>query len=118
MAALWCPTDGYLQPSSLVTAYARAARDRGVTFATHTAVTGLNVADGAVTGIRTSRRAVATEMVINAAGPWAGAVARLAGQDLPVVPVRHEYFVTGPVPGWHSSSAGPAHPGPAALRPG
>jgi hypothetical protein len=27
-------------------------------------------------------------MVINAAGPWAGAVARLAGQDLPVVPVR------------------------------
>ena len=102
-AALWCPTDGYLQPSSLVTAYARAARDRGVTFATHTAVTGLNVADGAVTGIRTSRRAVATEMVINAAGPWAGAVARLAGLDLPVVPVRHEYFVTGPVAGWHSS---------------
>ena len=95
MAALWCPTDGYVQPSSLVTAYARAARDRGVTFATHTTVTGLSLARGAVVGIRTGRRAVATDMVINAAGPWAGAVARLAGQDLPVVPVRHEYFVTG-----------------------
>ena len=103
MAALWCPTDGYLQPNSLVTAYARAARDRGVTFATHTTVTGLSVARGAVTGIRTDRRAVATDMVINAAGPWAGAVARLAGQDLPVVPVRHEYFVTGAVPAWHGS---------------
>ena len=53
MAALWCPTDGYLQPNSLVTAYARAARDRGVTFTTHTTVTGLSVARGAVTGIRT-----------------------------------------------------------------
>jgi glycine/D-amino acid oxidase-like deaminating enzyme len=88
-AALWCPTDGYLQPHSLVTAYARAARDRGVTFATHTTVTGLRITGGVVRGVRTDRRAVATDMVINAAGPWAGAVASLAGQQLPIVPVRH-----------------------------
>lgn len=100
-AALWCPTDGYLQPHSLVTAYARAARDRGVTFATHTTVTGLRIIGGAVRGVRTDRRAVATDMVINAAGPWAGAVASLAGQPLPIVPVRHEYFVTRAVAGWH-----------------
>ncbi len=100
-AALWCPTDGYLQPNSLVTAYARAARDRGVTFATHTTVTGLRISGGAVTGVRTDRRAVATDLVINAAGPWAGAVASLAGQRLPIVPVRHEYFVTRAVAGWH-----------------
>ncbi len=100
-AALWCPTDGYLQPNSLVTAYARAARDRGVTFATHTTVTGLRITGGAVRGVRTDQRAVATDLVINAAGPWAGAVASLAGQQLPIVPVRHEYFVTRPVAGWH-----------------
>jgi glycine/D-amino acid oxidase-like deaminating enzyme len=75
-AALWCPTDGYLQPNSLVTAYARAARDRGVTFATRTTVTGLRITGGAVTGVRTDRQDVATGTVINAAGPWAGAVAR------------------------------------------
>jgi glycine/D-amino acid oxidase-like deaminating enzyme len=100
-AALCCPTDGYLQPNSLVMAYARAARDRGVSFATHTTVTGLRVSGGAVTGIRTDRGDAATGMVINAAGPWAGAVARLAGLQLPVVPVRHEYFVTRAVAGWH-----------------
>ena len=50
-AALWCPTDGYLQPNSLVMAYARGARDRGVTFATHTTVTGLRITDGTVNGI-------------------------------------------------------------------
>jgi glycine/D-amino acid oxidase-like deaminating enzyme len=100
-AALWCPTDGYLQPHSLVMAYARAARDRGVTIAPHTTVTGITVARGAVTGVRTSKGIAETDMVINAAGPWAGAVASLAGVELPIVPVRHEYFVTVPQEGWH-----------------
>jgi glycine/D-amino acid oxidase-like deaminating enzyme len=102
-AALWCPTDGYLQPHSLVMAYARAARDRGVTIAAHTMLTGITVTRGAVTGIRTSAGSAATDMVINAAGPWAGAVAALTGAELPVVPVRHEYFVTVPQDGWHGS---------------
>jgi glycine/D-amino acid oxidase-like deaminating enzyme len=102
-AALWCPTDGYLQPNSLVMAYAGAARELGVTFATHTTVTGIDIADGAVAGVRTGTGPVANGMVINAAGPWAPAVATLAGLELPVVPVRHEYFVTEPVPGWHAS---------------
>jgi len=102
-AALWCPTDGYLQPHSLVMAYAQAARDRGVTIAAQTTVTGVTVARGAVTGVRTSAGSAATDMVINAAGPWAGAVASLAGAELPVVPVRHEYFVTVPQDGWHGA---------------
>ena len=100
-AALWCPTDGYLQPHSLVMAYAGAARDRGVTFATHTTVTHINVARGAISAVRTDRGEARTDIVINAAGPWAGAVASLAGVELPIVPVRHEYFVTMPVAGWH-----------------
>jgi glycine/D-amino acid oxidase-like deaminating enzyme len=44
----------------------------------------------------------ATEQVIIAAGPWSAALARLAGLELPVVPVLHEYFVTEPFPGWHA----------------
>jgi glycine/D-amino acid oxidase-like deaminating enzyme len=100
-AALWCPTDGYLQPNSLVMAYAGAARERGVTFVTRTTVTGIAISGGAVTGVRTDRGAVATSMLINAAGPWAASVAALAGLEIPAVPVRHEYFVTRPVTGWH-----------------
>jgi glycine/D-amino acid oxidase-like deaminating enzyme len=101
--ALWCPTDGYLQPNSLVMAYAGAARQRGVTFATHTTVTGVAVSGGAVSGVRTDQGDAATSMLINAAGPWAAAVAALAGLELPVVPVRHEYFVTRPAAGWHGA---------------
>jgi glycine/D-amino acid oxidase-like deaminating enzyme len=102
-AALFCPTDGYLQPNSLVMAYAGGGRQRGVTFATHTTVTGIAVSAGAVSGVHTDRGTASTSMLINAAGPWAAAVAALAGLEFPVVPVRHEYFVTQRATGWHGA---------------
>jgi glycine/D-amino acid oxidase-like deaminating enzyme len=93
-AALWSPTCGYLQPNSLVDAYTRAARDLGATVTTHCAVTGIDVRDGVVHGVRTEHGDVRTETVVVAAGPWSAAVVRTAGVDLPLVPVRHTYFVT------------------------
>ncbi len=101
-AALWSPTCGYLQPNSLVSAYVSAAQDRGVTVAAHAAVTGIEVRGGAVVSVSTAAGRFATEQVIIAAGPWSGALARLVGLELPIVPVLHEYFVTEPVPGWHA----------------
>ncbi len=101
-AALWCPSDGYVQPHSLVTGYVGAARARGATVATHTRVLGIRVEHAAVVGVETDRGPVRASMVVNAAGPWAWEVAAMVGLDLPVVPVRHEYFVTGPVAGWRA----------------
>jgi glycine/D-amino acid oxidase-like deaminating enzyme len=75
-AALWSPTDGYLQPNSLVSAYVQAARDLGVTVATQTAVTGIEVADGAVRSVATEGGSYRTEQVIIAAGPWSSALSR------------------------------------------
>jgi glycine/D-amino acid oxidase-like deaminating enzyme len=100
-AALWSPTDGYLQPNSLVTAYVSAAKDLGVTVAAHAAVTAIEVGEGSVRSVSTDAGRYRTEQVIIAAGPWSAALARMAGLELPVVPVLHEYFVTEPVPGWH-----------------
>jgi glycine/D-amino acid oxidase-like deaminating enzyme len=100
-AALWSPTDGYLQPNSLVTAYVRAARDLGVTMVTNAPVTAIEIAGGAVRSVSTEAGRHRTDQVIIAAGPWSAALARLAGLELPIVPVLHEYFVTEPVPGWH-----------------
>ncbi|HEY7015301.1 MAG TPA: FAD-dependent oxidoreductase [Streptosporangiaceae bacterium] len=100
-AALWSPTDGYLQPNSLVNAYVSAARDLGVTVVTNAPVTAIEIADGAVRSVSTESGRYRTDQVIIAAGPWSAALARLAGLELPIVPVLHEYFVTEPVPGWH-----------------
>jgi glycine/D-amino acid oxidase-like deaminating enzyme len=83
-------------------AYSRHARRLGVRFATRTAVRGIVTKDGRVTGVETDAGPVRCDMVINAAGAHAYHIARLVGLDLPIVPVRHEYFVTVDAPGIRS----------------
>ncbi len=93
-AVLWCPTDGYLQPSDLTMAYAADARRKGVRFQTGTIVQRICVTDGRVSGVETTDGIIACDKVINAAGAHAYHIAKSVGVDLPIVPVRHEYFVT------------------------
>src|SRR5205807_1942384 len=53
---------------------------------------------GRIVGVRTPRDVVGTRRVVNAAGPWAGLVARTAGVDIPVSPLRRQTAVTQPFP--------------------
>jgi glycine/D-amino acid oxidase-like deaminating enzyme len=98
-AVLWCPSDGYMTPRAVAKAYEHQCRQRGVRFAFATAVDGIELRNGRVAAVRTDRGRVECRMVINAAGAHAYHVARLAGLELPIVPVRHEYLVTEPLPG-------------------
>ena len=98
-AILWCPSDGYLQPYDLAMAYRAHARAARVRFATEVRVTGIALRAGAVAAVETDRGEVRCAKVINAAGAHAWHVAHLAGLDLPIVPVRHEYFITVPIAG-------------------
>lgn len=40
---------------------------------------------------------IRTETVVNAAGAAAGVVGRMAGVDVPIVPIKHQYVVTAPM---------------------
>ena len=93
-AVLWCPSDGWMTPRDVVQAYAHQCRKLGVRFATQTAVESIVVENGRVTRVETNRGPVECSRVINAAGTGAYHVAKLVGLELPIVPVRHEYFVT------------------------
>ena len=93
-AVLWCPTDGYLQPSDLTMAYVTHARRLGARVQTGTSVERVIVQDGRVRGVETNRGRIECETVVNAAGAHAYHIARSVGLELPIVPVRHEYFVT------------------------
>ena len=93
-AVLWCPSDGYLQPSDLTMAYVAHARRLGVQFRTNMTVKNVLVSDGRVTGVETDQGTIRCESVINAAGAHAFQIARSVGIELPIVPVRHEFFVT------------------------
>ena len=95
IAAVWGPTDGYASPNDVVQAYAAQARARGVRIVEGTPVTGLVVERGRVAGVQTPAGVIATRLVVNAAGPWAPLVGRMAGLALPVDPRRRHIFVTG-----------------------
>jgi D-hydroxyproline dehydrogenase subunit beta len=92
------PQDAQLQPMLATARLLTRARALGARVMTGTEVTGLLRSAGRVVGVRTRRGDVAAGAVVNAAGPWAGAVADLAGASVPVLPRRGVVLVTQPLP--------------------
>jgi glycine/D-amino acid oxidase-like deaminating enzyme len=98
LAIWWTGSDLYLEPGDLPVAYARAAEARGATLLGETRATSITTKDGAVTAVETDRGAIRTPIVVDAAGAWAAEIAAMAGVWLPVTPVRHQLYVTEPIP--------------------
>ncbi|HEX3492855.1 MAG TPA: FAD-binding oxidoreductase [Streptosporangiaceae bacterium] len=92
------PQDMQVQPMMAAALLLRLARGMGADVHLRTEVTGVQTAAGRVTGVRTSRGVLAAGQVVNAAGPWAGELAALAGLKLPVLPRRGFIVVTEPLP--------------------
>ncbi|HIE38230.1 MAG TPA: FAD-binding oxidoreductase [Anaerolineales bacterium] len=90
--------DGLADPGGVVQGYVSGARRLGARLLNDVEVTGIRVEGGRVRGVVTDRGEVATPVVVNAAGPWAGEVGRMAGMEIPIVPVRRQIVVTGPIP--------------------
>ena len=92
----FCPTDGFVDPHSVMMGFMLRARELGVRLWLETRVTGIDVEGGQVTGVETTRGRIATRTVVNAAGAWAAEVARMAGASLPVEPLRRQLVPTEP----------------------
>ena len=93
----FCPIDGFTTPLAILYGYNQAARKLGVRFQTGETVTAIDREAGTVIGVATDRALYPTRQVVNAAGPWAAEIARLAGiPDLPVQPVKRQVAVTNP----------------------
>ncbi len=105
LGGAYLATDGYLDPSQLTYALADGARRGGVRIFTNTRVTGIDVRDGRVAGVRTEKGDIEAEIVVDAGGMYAAEIARLAGVRVPIIPFAHEYLVTQPfrerTPGQH-----------------
>jgi sarcosine oxidase subunit beta len=99
IGATFCPDDGIADPSGLTAGYATIARAAGAELRTGVDVSAI-LTDGArVTGVETTVGRVSTNVVVNAAGPWAGLLAETCGVVLPLEPVPRNVVVTGPFPG-------------------
>ena len=99
ISGAWHDRDGLADPNGVVQGYAAGARRLGARIITEVEATGMKVASGRVAAVETSAGVIATRAVVNAAGPWAGKVAALAGAELPIVPLRRQIVVTTPLRG-------------------
>lgn len=100
LGGAFAPSDGVVRPLDLLRGYRAAAAKRGVKFRYGQEVTGLvRGGDGRIGSVLAGRQRYAAEHVVNAAGPWAAAVARWAGVTLPVAPLKRQIAVTRPFDG-------------------
>jgi len=94
----FCAREGYAGPYEALSGFARGARRGGVKILEETEVTQILRNGYQVVGVRTSRGDISSPVVVNAAGPYAGEVGKMAGVQIPVQPYRRQLFFTGPFP--------------------
>ena len=131
LGGTFCPTDGFVDPHSVMMGFMLNARERGARLWLDTQVIGIEVDAGSadvssaaarrslaekndsglagkaepfrtsgrqsrIAGVMTSRGFISTRVVVNAAGAWAAEVAKMAGAELPVEPLRRQLVPTEP----------------------
>jgi len=92
------PDGGNVDPSGVTQAYAAGARNMGAEIERFCPVTAtLPQPDGSWI-VETTKGAIHTQWIVNAAGLWGREVAAMAGLKLPLQPTEHQYFVTETMP--------------------
>ena len=98
LAGTFHALDGLVDPNSVVMGYVQAGRRLGLIALTQQRVTGIEVEKQRARAVTTAAGRVACDHVIDAAGPWAALVGRLAGVEIPIAPVRRQMATTTPLP--------------------
>lgn len=100
LAACHSPDDIYVEePITLLNGYLEAGMRLGLRVLSHTSVIQIQVNGGEVRSVVTDKGVIQTPIVVDAAGGWARAVGDLGGARVPVVPVRHQLYITRPISG-------------------
>ncbi len=97
VGAIVHPDDGYIQPSDLTFALAKGARALGAEIHTKTAATAITRKNGEWI-VTTNKGEIVCEHIVSASGNFARQTGKMVGLDVPVVPVQHQYIVTGEIP--------------------
>ena len=104
VGASWLPTDGQASPSDITQSLAKGARMHGAKIVENVRVTGFEMKDGRITVVKTSQGDIACEKVVNCAGQWARQVGAMAGINVPLQPVKHQYVITEKIDGLSSDA--------------
>jgi sarcosine oxidase, subunit beta len=93
------PRDGLADPNSVTQGFAKAATQHGAKIETETTVTAIKTEGARVSAVVTNRGEIATRTVVNCAGPWAAQIGKMAGLNIPIEPVRRQFFTTDALAG-------------------
>ncbi|MGE5244015.1 MAG: NAD(P)/FAD-dependent oxidoreductase [Betaproteobacteria bacterium] len=93
LGATFCARDGIADPNGVTMGFAKAAQAAGVSIERDAEVTGIDRRGGRIAAVHTSRGTIDTRVVVNAAGPHAREIGRMAGADVPVSPYRRHIFI-------------------------
>ena len=97
LGGLWQPRGGTARHDAVAWGYARAASDLGVDIIQKCEVTGVDVENGAVKGVQTTRGAIRAKKVAMIVAGHSGAIADMAGFRLPVESVALQALVSEPI---------------------
>lgn len=100
----FCPTDGFVDPYSVMNGFMASAVDKGATIWKKAEVTAIHKNQNGISGVTTTRGEISTRIIVNAAGPWAAHVAKMAEIDLPVHPLRRMLVPSEPFDAFPHSS--------------
>ncbi len=99
VGASWLPTDGQASPSDITQSLAKGARMNGARIIENIRVTGFEMDGDRIMKVKTDQGDIACEKVINCAGQWARQVGDMAGINVPLQPVKHQYIITEKIEG-------------------
>jgi len=105
------PTDGTIDPTGIVNAYAKASRALGAQIFENVTVSGIDMeeyhtrggtAQKRVKAVRTADgQVIRTGTVVNACGAWANTISEMVGCPIPLRAMKHAFVVTEAMEGMH-----------------
>ncbi|MDR3475007.1 MAG: FAD-dependent oxidoreductase [Devosia sp.] len=105
VGASYLPTDGQASPSDITQSLAKGARQAGARIVEGVTVTGFEMDGNRIVAVETTDGTIRCETVVNCAGQWARQVGAMAGINVPLQPVKHQYIITEKLDGLASDSA-------------
>ncbi|XP_046739990.1 sarcosine dehydrogenase, mitochondrial isoform X1 [Diprion similis] len=102
--ALYTPGDGVVDPAMLCNALTKYAKEHGAKVVQDCPVTRIlkketQLGSSQIVGVETPYGIIKTNCVLNAAGVWSRSISKMAGLQIPLIPMKHAYVVSEPIEG-------------------
>ena len=110
LGGFYCPSVAVVDSLRFGTIMREKAQSLGAQVFANTEVTGIDVEDGRVRRVRTTRGDFDADTVVIACGVWSPRIARMAGASIPLTPAVHQMIDVGPVPRFLSSKTAVDYP--------